>query len=305
MALFKGILAKEGKGVEKDQPQKSAFWLFLELYGRKFWKLMQVGLIHILLSIPAFIVVIFFAGLLSSNVSNIVQPILMSFLEDMAMVQAYVNIVDLLVRVFIAVLFMSFWGMGPATAGYTYILRNYVREDYAWPWSDFWENAKSNFFQAICVWIIDVIVFCLLVIAFFYYSTAAGPVNIIKYVIAFVFLAYTMMHFYIYQLMVTFKLKLKDIFKNSFLLAVAALPENALVFVISVVIHGIFPYMGLHFFGDSMGYWTVYILLALFILPGMSSFLMNFVANRNIKKYMLDRIENKDIKQNEKIKDLI
>lgn len=305
MALIKGILEREGKGVEKDQPQKNAFWHFLELYGRKFWKLMQVGLIHMLLSIPTFIVVVMCAGLLSSNVSNIVRPILKSFLEDMNMVQAYVGIVDMLVRAFIGILFMNFWGMGPATAGYTYILRNYAREEYAWPWSDFWDNVKSNFFQALCVWVIDVIVFCLLVISFFYYSTAEGPVNIVKYVIAFVFLAYTMMHFYIYQLMVTFKLKLKDIFKNSFLLAVAALPENALVFVISVVVHGIFPYLGVKFFGGAMGYWTVYIFLALLILPGISGFLMNFVANRNIKKYMLDRIENKDIKQNEKMEDLL
>ena len=154
----------------------------------------------------------------------------------------------------------------------------------------------------------DVIVFVLLIVAFLFYSTEAGTMGILKYVIAFVFLAYTLMHFYIYQLMVTFKLGIKDIFKNAFLLAIVALPSNLLALVLSVVVHGIFPYIGMNFayFGGSMGFWTIYILFALFILQGLSGFIINFVANRTIKKYMFDRLDVKVVEdENSKMKGLI
>lgn len=300
MAVIKGYLSKEGKGVEKNTSEgKNAFGLFLEIYGRKFWKIIQVGLTYLIASIPSLIIVWFCAGLISSHVGNVVQPMLKQIIDDPGIVNSYVAIFDLLVRIYIALLFMAFWGTGPVSAGYTYILRNYAREEHAWPWSDFWEYTKSNFRQAIIVWFIDVIVFVLLIVAFFYYSTSNESLSILKYAVAFVFLCYTMMHIYIYQLMVTFKLKLKDIFKNAFLLAIAALPQNALCFALMVVIHGFFPYLGMNvpYFGGSMGYWTFYFIFAFFFLQGLSGFLMNFVANRTIKKYMLDKINVQDQKR--------
>ena len=297
MALIKGILAKEGKGVEKNANDgKSAFMLFLELYGRKLWKTIQVGLIYLIVALPTLAVWWLCSGLISNHVVNLAGPVLAQIVENADIALSYTAIVDFFVRAFIALLFMSLWGVGPVSAGFTYIMRNYAREEYAWPWSDFLEHTKKNFFQALCVWVIDVIVFVLLIFSFLFYSTESGSMSLLKYVIAFVFLTYTTMHFYIYQLMITFKLKIKDIFKNAFLLAIVALPANMLVFVLTIVFHGIFPYLGLNFsfFGGSMGFWTIYILFALLILQGLSGFMINFVANRTIKKYMLDRLGVKE-----------
>lgn len=44
--------SKPGPGVSKNGPQKKRFFLFWELYFRKFWKLIQVNLIYILFSLP-------------------------------------------------------------------------------------------------------------------------------------------------------------------------------------------------------------------------------------------------------------
>jgi len=43
---------KSGKGVSKNEPEKKPFFKFFELVGRKFWKLVQLNLLYILMCVP-------------------------------------------------------------------------------------------------------------------------------------------------------------------------------------------------------------------------------------------------------------
>ena len=43
---------KEGPGVAKNAPKKRPFFAFMEIYGRKFWKLAIAGLLWALTSLP-------------------------------------------------------------------------------------------------------------------------------------------------------------------------------------------------------------------------------------------------------------
>lgn len=53
MALFSSKkYFKPGKGVEKDAPKKHGFFLFFELYGRKFWKFIEVNIIYLVVLLP-------------------------------------------------------------------------------------------------------------------------------------------------------------------------------------------------------------------------------------------------------------
>lgn len=53
MALFSNKrYYKPGKGVEKDAPEKNAFFKFFELYGRKFWRFLEVNLIFLVVILP-------------------------------------------------------------------------------------------------------------------------------------------------------------------------------------------------------------------------------------------------------------
>ena len=53
MALFSNKrYYKPGKGVEKDAPEKNALFKFFELYGRKFWRFLQVNLITLVVLLP-------------------------------------------------------------------------------------------------------------------------------------------------------------------------------------------------------------------------------------------------------------
>ena len=47
--------SKPGPGVEKEEQQKRRFFLFFELFFRKFWKLIQLNLLYLLFWIPPLI----------------------------------------------------------------------------------------------------------------------------------------------------------------------------------------------------------------------------------------------------------
>ena len=49
MALFRANFAKPGPGVAKDGPQKRRIVVFFEIFFRKFWKLVQVNFIFLVL----------------------------------------------------------------------------------------------------------------------------------------------------------------------------------------------------------------------------------------------------------------
>ena len=82
-----------------------------------------------------------------------------------------VNLVywDLILRVLFAFLFTIFLGQGSLTAGYAYIIREHGREQPCDLISDYFEQLKLNIKEGILLWIIDLAVFYLLVVAFRFY----------------------------------------------------------------------------------------------------------------------------------------
>ncbi len=293
MALFGNRYTKEGKGVEKRTGDESKIKIFFEIYFRKFWKLCEVSLLYLVACIPTFVIIMILSGFISSTIINTMMPLLESILGTGSELVAYSALFDVAIRLIISSVVTALWGMGPVTAGYTYILRNYSREEHAWVWSDFWEHTWKNFKQSICVWSIDVIMFTVLVCAFLFYSSQTGILGAMKYIVVSIFLLYTIMHFYIYQMIVTFEMKLKDIYKNSFLFTFMMLPKNFFILIAVMCIHLVFPYLGINFgyFAGKLGFWAIYIALAIFVMQSLSGLIINFSAYYTIKKYMLDTIE--------------
>ena len=292
-----GDFTKEGKGVDKNAPKKRGIFAFFELYFRKIGRLCKLNLLYILACIPTTAVVFFLSGLISSSLLNMFsQPIAAALgLSAPDLTNAdylkYTVILDMAVRIISCLLFTVLWGMGPVTAGYTYILRNYSREEHAWLWSDFWQYTKENFKQAIAVWLIDLAAFVIMFYAFLFYSTAHGAVSSLKYVIGVMLVVFTMMHFYLYPMMVTFRLPLKALYRNSFLFALMKLPLNLFVLVVLLAIHIGIPYAGISGLLSTIGampiYWIVFALLELLILISTSGFIVNFSVYPSLKKYMI------------------
>jgi uncharacterized membrane protein YesL len=227
---------KEGPGVSKNQKEKHRFFLFFELFGRKFSKLIYLNLLYVVMLIPMII------GLFSSLMVNPQlfdgNGINASILATQPIIQFSGNIPGMIIFA------LSLLIAGPATAGFTYVIRNFQREEHAWVLSDFFEHFRKNFKQATAMAYIDAIVYFLLYVAFVFYAYMLKDVNpgmtqmapMLIAAVCLLAVIYTWMHFYIHTMMVTFSLSLKDILRNALIFAVGKLPVNLLVTIICVAV---------------------------------------------------------------------
>lgn len=306
-----GGYGRPGKGVSKDEPEKRGFFMFFELLARKFWKYVTLNLTYILACIPTililFVLTSFISGsfISSENVSGGIAMLMGQESLDINNLDTarLIVTIDIIIKSFIIILFTALLGMGPATAGFTYILRNFVREEHAWVWSDFWEFTFKNFKQATVVFVIDAIAVLLFYFLYIFYGSMPAPMSYVKYVLFAVSLVFIIMHFYIYPMMVTFKLKLKDIYKNALIFTFAKLPLNLFALILVLFIH-----IGITYAIIMLGGAFVLVYLILFavleIVIGLSftGLIINFCVYPVIKKYMLDAdIEVKD--KNERTED--
>lgn len=303
MGFFTPSYDKPGKGIDPDAPQKRSFFRFFDIFFRKFWKFIKLNLLYVLVSIPTFALVFFLSGIISNSFlsMNGTEEMFRSIAEQIAQAsenaggadyQYSVLVVtfDLFIRLIISYLFMTLWGMGPATAGITYILRNFAREEHAWLWSDFKSSFKNNFKQSLIVFVIDIVVFLLLYTAFVVYSQMTGALSMLKYFIVVIAIIYTIMHFYIYPMMVTFDLKLKDLYRNALIFALGKLPSNLFILVILLLIHVGSAFAAVVYGGNyAMLVLFVVLLLEILLLQSFSAFLINFNTYPKMKSYMFEK----------------
>lgn len=269
---------KPGKGVNKRDPNQSRISIFFELLWRKFWNLCKVNLFHIITSIPTFIVTVFIMGIFSSPITNRITA-------DIAEVKEVI-LFDLLLRFAFSFIFLVFMGQGTTTAAYTYTLRNYAREEHTFFFSDWWDYAKSNFRQASVVWVIDLFVVFTVVTALRFYSNMGGLMHFVSYIVISLALIYTMLHFYVYQLIITFKISIRDLYKIALYFAFQKTPQNLLMLLITTFIHIGIPYM-IIILGQNLLLWLIFILAEILVLPTITGFMINFFIYPQLEKYII------------------
>lgn len=279
MALF-GLFnyAKPGKGVSKDAPEKKRFFLFFELYFRKFWKLMLVNFIYAVITFPflaAFSIWVLAAFGVDAGL----------FANDMTMYALSAVIYGLPQPLGYILAAASAILMGPATAAATYIWRQFARQEHAWVWGDFWERLKSNFKQGLAVGIIDIIVWVSFVLYMSIDFTGSSVLTqyllVFRYVAIIVFIIYTVMRFYIYLIMVTFDMSVFSILRNSWIFSVLGLGRNICTIFFCAIVIGVTLLFPLP-------------LLAL-LTYSLVGFITTFNAYPTMEKYMLKpRQENED-----------
>lgn len=275
--------SKPGPGVPKRDPNQSRMSIYFELLRRKWWNLVKLNLLYFVSAIPFFIVTMFVMGIVSSRITDAVSPVFYDISESEAAAPYMLVWFDLIIRFVLAILFTVFFGLGPVTAGYTYILRNYSREEHVYPVADFFEHAKSNFLQSFGLWIIDLVVFFLVTTAITFYSSLGGALSLMNAFMFLFLLIYLMMHLYIYQVMITFKLSLRAILKNSFIFAMSNAPKNMLLLLILAVVHIAVPYIITVVFMSVAGLAVFYLLEAV-ILAALFGFTTNYFVYPAIEK---------------------
>ncbi len=127
--------------------------------------------------------------------------------------------------------------IGPATAAMNYVCRNFSQAKPVFFFSDFIEKCKEHFKQGLIVWLIQLAVGALLVGSFFSWTdegfNASEGFRTAAVIVIFVF-AYALLFssFYIYPMMVSFDLSVKQLIRNSVILAVTQLWRNIVIFLV-------------------------------------------------------------------------
>lgn len=281
------------KEIEDREIEKSRIRIFFELLLRKLWNLCKVNMLHIITSIPMLVLIAIIMGVFSQMATNAMLPFVA---EQMGIGVADLGnpelalpafAIDICTRLILTLWFFNFFGAGPTTAGVTYILRNYTREEAVFLLSDWWENTRDNFKQASVVFIIDILVFCSCMMAIIFYFNQ----NIILTIfIIYALIVYLLLRMYLYQVMITFKCSVKNLFRNSFTLLVQNLPKSLLLLVVIMIIHVAIPCVGIWMDFDVI-VWSIFILLELVVLPTVTSFMVNFFIYPIFERH----INNKEV----------
>lgn len=263
---------KPGPGVDKDAPPKPRFFVFFEVLKRKFWHLIRVNLMYVLFNILALGIAFFMSSVYMQKLSAF-------FLSSADQSSQYI---DLTLKLILAVLLvvMSVITLGPVQAGFTYILRNYSREEHSFIWWDFKENFTKNFKQGIAITAIDALVIYALGIALNFYTSSSNLISVAAASFTVLTLViFIMMHFYIYPMLVTVNLSVKNIYKNAFILTIMKLIPNFLMLILNLVI-------------SLAAFYNIFIGLVLYvlILPSFVGLMNNFYVNPIIKKYVVNPI---------------
>jgi uncharacterized membrane protein YesL len=105
------------------------------------------------------------------------------------------------------------------------------------------------------------------------------------------------MQMYVYPMMVTFKLSIKQIYKNAFLLTMAKLPGNIGVLLAALVFCVVIPLA----INTLLGAFGIIICALYYFLIGFGFIflLSNFFVYRQMKKYMIDPMLQKEQEENE------
>lgn len=255
MAGFFGLFnyAKEGPGVAKDAPKKRPFFAFMDIYTRKFWKLAIAGLLWALVSLP------------------IVTH-------------------------------------GWAVAGLTRITRNFSREKHAFIKEDFFETIKKNRYTSLLIGLINMAVTGVMVYNLItlipimmpgLYTLvgvpsadlpAARDLTLLESIILIIslvgYVTFTWMKYYIPFLMITFKLNVKQIYKNAFLFAGSNMKVNLMISAILLVLYGLMA--GVVVLFPNTYVLVIVLALGVSVVPAFRSFLIQYSIFPAIKRLIID-----------------
>lgn len=306
MAGFFGLFdyTKEGKGVYPDDPPKGPVATFFGVLGRKFWKLCAINLMYILFSLPALILAVFGATyILSVLMPELTLETLTTIVREAGFeLQEGVSFEEFAATQLMIVYFLfgmlltglSLIIVGPVHAGVTYLLRNYSREEHAFIWMDFKDHLRKNLKQSLLAGLISLVVTLVFTVNFAFYSSSefigAGFLRtFLQTIMVVLFVLWCIIQMYLYPMMITFDLKLKQLYKNCLMFSILRLPLNILILILSMVILFIIP--GFLF---MLGY-GFSVLLAfvwyLFLAFAINLLLTNFFVYRGLDKYMIQRLK--------------
>ena len=162
---------------------------------------------------------------------------------------------------------------GPVQAGMAYITRNWARDEHAFIWADFKDAVKENWKQALGVSIITGLAPIIMLVCWQYYGGMAQTSSMLYVVPQVLTMAlgiiWMMSLVFMYPMMVTYKMNLRTVIRNSLLLTIGRLPQTAGVRLVMLV-----PTL----IAVLVAFYTPYMMYALMALAGYYILLGNALA---------------------------
>ena len=291
---------RDGKGVEKGEDTRPTLKRFFKLWGRKFWRLIEVNFIILVQVLPLLgCLYLYLAGPKVSTQYSMLYPALLGAQTAMPTTVGSTLFTSAAGLLHTSPIFNSWahWVMagllifqvitfGWQRVGTTYILRNMVRGDGVFLISDYFYAIKRNLRQGFFMGLIDCAVIGTLVFNFlFYLSSPATGINNFMYVLTIALaLIYIIMRFYLYLMLVTFDMKISKMFKNALIFTALGVKRNLMALLGIGALIGIMVLMALLLLQINV--------YAVLILPficffGFSGFMYNYAAYPVIERYMI------------------
>ena len=252
--------SKPGKGINKEDLNKSGVSLYFDIFFRRIWKMMALNLMYLLVSIPAIVI------------SILISTYFLVSVVSLAGVDAVKNSTLLgFLSLFFAIIFLQVTGSGPASVAKSYVLRKYVRDAHSWVVSDFFENIINTLVSA-------GLIFAYIFYSFIWKNSMGSALSIVIIIVAAIFV---MMQMYVYQLVSSVKIKVKHIYIKALTLTVMKLPWNIVVLCMTFFLAYLMSYFAL----TSPAICVVFVIALYFTLV---CFTQIFMTNNVMNKYVIE-----------------
>ena len=258
MGLFGSNYERAGSGIAKNAPKKKGFFRFFEIFGRKFWKLFELNLLYFLSFLP------------------VIGAVVLALALDSQL--------GIILAAACLVLFAVI--IGPATAAHTKILKNFVMEKPTFLVHDFFKAFRSEFKYSCIIGVLD----CCISAAFYVYPKLIEQSGSKVY---YIFFAITLsigvialiMNFYIFPMLVSTNLSLKNVLKNSLALSVVALKTNIITTLILAAVIAVYV---LVFMFVNIKYSMILLFLLPFMPASWLGLVITFQSYPIIQKYIIN-----------------
>ncbi len=179
---------------------------------------------------------------------------------------------------------------GLAKVGITNVARNTARDKHSFGLSDFFDTIKKNWKQALGAGIINTVLYALLIYnTFYFYAGQTTMYSVcLGLTLAMLFIL-TVMNYYIWTLMITFRFTLKQIYKNSFKFVFINLKMNLVAFFTQLAVMA--AYVLIFYLSLRFGQWPLILTLEIFVyvytFPGFKFLLEQYCIFPSIIKYII------------------
>lgn len=301
---------KSGKGdYRKEDLPRTRWQLFWEMLRVRIAGLMRLNLVYMLIWLPAIIVLVFGAVSLTYTVladdpamadpavvveegempSGQIDPVHIEAWDPAEVAGAVQSVILLTLVLLVPCIAIT----GPFTAGLSYVTRNWARDEHAFAFSDFWDAVKANWKPSLVVSFITSLMPLVIYLCWTYYGQLANEhafMVLPQTISVMVGLIWSLAVTYTYPMLVTYQMRLRDVLRNSFLLAVGRLPMSVgirLLHCVPLLIAFLLAFLNVNLL------WTIFGLAGYYIIAGfgLSRFVTASYTNGVFDKFINSRIE--------------